>query len=488
MDRPCRPVQHLPPAGRPGQGGHGPRPHHRRPVHPRASAPAGTRASTTRSASPAADRRADRPPGDRRRGAPGAGLGRRRRAARGQPSRSVLPAPGRASTCRPRDAAADRRSGSAASAAGASALAARAGRGLGPARRPDEGARRVRERRSAMLREWRRSAAIRPGSTSPASCRPGRPPPMRGLALDTARRFMAARARPISSSGCPPGSDRPASPRSPARSPSPSAPSSADGRPRRPVPERGHHDAGERTDRRARRPSTDRARSRRSPAPTTRRPPPHPAPVTRRSRRSNPIPAARSPGRPARISAAWRRRTHRVASTPTPEPGLDEERRYLRLLVAMVVAIVVGSFAIGHHRAPARVPRRGDLADGGRPPIGCRPDGGLGAGPRRARRPPPDADPDPERQPPPEPGDGELRAAQAVAAALVAAGSRREILEPTPGRGSVTPVCAATGPAASRSSCCRISTSSRRRPSGGPTTRSAPRSPTATSGAVARST
>ena len=32
---------------------------------------------------------------------------------------------------------------------------------------------------------------------------------------------------------------------------------------------------------------------------------------------------------------------------PAPEPGLDEERRYLKLLVAMIVAIVVGSFAIG---------------------------------------------------------------------------------------------------------------------------------------------
>lgn len=32
---------------------------------------------------------------------------------------------------------------------------------------------------------------------------------------------------------------------------------------------------------------------------------------------------------------------------PAPEPGLAEERHYLKLLVAMILAIVVGSFAIG---------------------------------------------------------------------------------------------------------------------------------------------
>ena len=44
----------------------------------------------------------------------------------------------------------------------------------------------------------------------------------------------------------------------------------------------------------------------------------------------------------------------------------------------------------------------------------------------------------PSVNPPPEPGDGELRAAQAVAAALVDVGVEAEIHEPTAGRGSVT--------------------------------------------------
>ena len=44
----------------------------------------------------------------------------------------------------------------------------------------------------------------------------------------------------------------------------------------------------------------------------------------------------------------------------------------------------------------------------------------------------------PSVNPPPEPGDGELRAAQAVAAALVDVGVEAAIHEPTAGRGSVT--------------------------------------------------
>ena len=88
-------------------------------------------------------------------------------------------------------------------------------------------------------------------------------------------------------------------------------------------------------------------------------------------------------------------------------------------------------------------------------------DADLGRGPRHARRDAARPHPHPVGQPAADPArpDQELVAARYIADLLTAEGLRPEIVEPVPAAARSTSGCAATARVASRSCCCRTSTS-----------------------------
>ena len=207
--------------------------------------------------------------------------------------------------------------------------------------------------------------------------------------------------------------------------------------------------------------------------------------------------ADRPPARPrglrlgaerSRARARPRRAVHRRRPGPRPEAGNREERRYRRLLLIMVAVIVVGGFVLGIIANIIGAAGR-DVTPGPLPSAAHR-RRGLGDAPATSSsRPSATLIRIPSINPPPaDAGDGELRRRELDRRALARRGVRAEVHEPVPGRGSVTARLRGDGTGGEPLLLLATSTSCPRRRSAGPTTRSPATSPTATSGAAARST
>ena len=181
-------------------------------------------------------------------------------------------------------------------------------------------------------------------------------------------------------------------------------------------------------------------------------------------------PRAGSPG-----PRASRRRTSRAARIPDPEPGPRARSATTASCSSGWSSRSSSAASSSASRSPSRTGSVPRLIRDGRARRGALDAAAWDARHRRARRDRPRAHPDPvdqsaaarrprRRAPSPRAAIAAILARRRARARGRRAGARAAARS--------TPGCAATAPAASRSCCSRTSTSSRRRPSAGPTTRS----------------